>query len=346
MPAIRYWADTVDGVTDLAAVPSLALALRRHQYCGVILFGKNIVDAEQTTRLIADLQANNAQGIEDSSQCVPYFVAADQEGGTVARLNMGTRGTGSMAIAASGEQAESNARATGRLFGEELAALGINVDLGPCVDIISDLTDMGMSTRVFSDDASVVGMLGNAFAEGLSEQGVVACFKHFPGAGDGSDYPTAINISLEELKRKGIRAYASVIDAGAEMIMTAATTFPALDEEHVLADGITTGCYPATMSKRIVTDMLRDELAYDGVVITDALEMEQFFQEPLTGASILPGEKYSVELAVAIACKCLEAGCDILLIPTEHITLYHQDYLLPLYLHMMFLNHLVLYSIH
>ncbi len=318
MPAIRTWDGEDNGVTELSAASGLAEALRQHQYCGVILFGQNVQDTEQTVRLIHDLQANNAQSDDaGSSGLIPYFVAADQEGGSVARLSMGTRGTGSMAIGATKGAAEDNALATGQIFGQELAALGINVNLAPCIDVIHDLADPGMSTRVFSDDSMTAGRLGLAFARGVGESGVVTCFKHFPGAGDGSDWPTAIHLTREELDDQGLVSFSAAIDSGAEMVMIAATTFPDLDDEQVLADGKTKGFYPATMSQKIVGEMLRGELGFEGVVITDALEMDQFYEEPDTGDKIMPGEKYSVEAAVNIAQKCIEAGCDILLIPSD-----------------------------
>lgn len=332
MPALRTWEGEDKGVTDLSAASKLADALRRHQYGGVILFGANIEDTEQTVRLTHDLQKNNALS-DDARESgpIPYFIAADQEGGSVARLSMGTRGTGSMAIGATGDAAEDNARATGRMFGQELSALGINVNLGPCVDVITNLADQGMSTRVFSDDPLEVAKLAKAFAEGVGESGVITCYKHFPGAGDGSDYPTAINLTLEELKAQGLIPYEAVIGDGADMVMTSATTFPAIDDEVVLADGETKGFYPATMSPKIVSDMLRRDLSFDGVVITDALEMDQFFEEPVTGDQILNGAKDSVEWAVAVAEKCLEAGCDILLIPTdlnkESIVSWYDEYI-------------------
>ena len=116
MPAIRTWDE--EDVTDLSAVPALAEALRRHQYGGIILFGANVKNSDQTVRLISDLQSNNAKS-EDAAAAgiIPYLVAADQEGGSVARLTMGTRGTGSMAIGATAEKAEENAKASGRIFG-------------------------------------------------------------------------------------------------------------------------------------------------------------------------------------------------------------------------------------
>ncbi|MBR4211407.1 MAG: hypothetical protein IKR84_03350, partial [Oscillibacter sp.] len=106
MPAIRTWGSGRQDVTSLSRFPDLAGVLRRHQYGGVILFSSNIVDTEQTVRLIHDLQANNAQSPDaGTAGVIPYMIAADQEGGSVARLSMGIRGTGSMAIGATGDEA-------------------------------------------------------------------------------------------------------------------------------------------------------------------------------------------------------------------------------------------------
>ena len=318
MPSIRTWGRNRRNVTDLSAFPALAEALRRHQYGGIILFSSNIADTEQTVRLIQDLQANNAQSADaGTAGVIPYLVAADQEGGSVARLSMGTRGTGSMAIGATGAEAGQSALDTGRAFGEELAALGINVNLGPCVDVITDLTDSGMSTRVFSDNSKVVSELGLAFMRGVERSGVITTFKHFPGAGDGSDYPTSVRLTREELETGGLSAFRAAVEGGAEMIMTAATTFPLIDDEVLMADGVTKGYYPATLSPKIVTGMLREELGFDGVVITDALEMEQFVIEPDNGALLFSGRAGTVKYDLQTAEKAINAGCDLLLIPAD-----------------------------
>ena len=332
MPSMRVWGEERRNVQVLSEAPALAEALRRHQYGGVILFGANISDTEQTVRLISDLQTNNAQSADaKTAGVIPYLVSADQEGGSVARLSMGTRGTGSMAIGATGEEAERNALSTGRIFGEELAALGINVNLGPCVDVIPDLTDLGMSTRVFSDDSQVAAKLGLAFMNGVSESGVITTFKHFPGAGDGSDYPTSIRLSRKELDAGGLLAFGEAIRNGAEMLMTSATTFPLIDEQVLMADGVTKGYYPATVSRKIVTEMLRKELGFDGVVITDALEMEQFITEPDNGKPLFSGENYSVAHDIRVAREAINVGCDILLLPTDltsdKAAQYYDDYI-------------------
>ena len=330
MPAIRAWEG--EGVTELSGLPALAEALRRHQYGGLTLFGSNIEDTEQTVRLINDLQANNALSIDaQDTEIIPYLIAADVEGGSVNRLIMGTRGTGSMAIGASWEKAEENARATGQVLGEEMAALGINVNLGPCIDVITDPADQGMSTRVFSDDPETASKLGQAFGEGVGESNVITCYKHFPGAGDGSDYPTSIWLSPEDLESGGLLAYRRVIDNGAEMLMTSAATFPLIDEEMLMGDGKTKGFYPATLSPLFVTRMLREELGFDGVVITDALEMDQFISEPDNGTDLFSGEAWTVEHDLQVAEKAINAGCDILLISTDlndnEAAEYYEEYI-------------------
>ena len=326
MPALRTWDS--EKVTELSGDSALAEALRGHQYGGVILFGQNIASTEQTLRLIDDLQRNNALG---APEAIPYLVSADQEGGSVARLTMGTRGTGSMAIGATGEAAERNAQAIGQVFGEELEALGINVNLGPCIDVISDLTDLGMSTRVFSDDPEVAARLGLTFAEGVGQSNVITCFKHFPGAGDGSDYPTSIRLTPEQLEENGLSAYRAAIEGGAEMVMISATTFPLIDDEMLMADSITKGYWPATLSPKIVNGMLREMLGFDGVVMTDALEMQQFVIEPDSGAALFTGEFASVEHDVQVAEKAIKSGCDILLLPADlngaDAAQYYDDYI-------------------
>ncbi len=318
MPSLRSLEGVTDAVTDLAQVTALAEGLRRHQYGGVALFGANIQSAEQTTRLLHDLQENNAQGAaEKSGPSIPYLVSADQEGGSVARINMGTRGTGSLALGATGDAGEEYAYGTGEMFGKELSVLGINLNLGPCADVIVNLADEGMSVRVFSDDPETAGRMALAFKSGVDQSNVITCFKHFPGANAGDDDPTAVNITLEELHEQGLHAFKHVVDEGAEVIMSVATTFPDFDDKHTLADGTTTDCYPAAMSPKIVDELLRKELGYEGVVITDALAMDQFFSAPITGAQLVPGERDSFESAVFIAQKCIEAGCDILLMPRD-----------------------------
>ena len=313
IPAIRTW-DEQD-VTDLDQVPALAEALRRHQYGGIILFSGNITGNGQTAKLIADLQANNAQ-IEGVSTRIPYFMPVDEEGGIVARLGTGTRMTGNMAIGATGDRAKDNALAAGTVLGEEMAALGFNVDYAPDIDVNNNPANPVIGTRSFSDDPQLVAELGEAFARGLAQNHIIATYKHFPGHGDTSVDShigtPSVDKTYEELRETELVPFESAIKNGADMIMTAHITYPAIDEEQTFGDGVTKGFYPATMSQKMITEILRGDMGYDGVVVTDAMEMGA-----IDAAGLVPGEQGSLEYHVNVAEKVINAGVDILLIPMD-----------------------------
>ncbi|MDO5702253.1 MAG: glycoside hydrolase family 3 N-terminal domain-containing protein, partial [Lachnospiraceae bacterium] len=275
IPAIRTWDE--ENMTDLSAAPELAKALRKHQYGGIILFSSNVTDPGQVTALVQDLQLNNLEN-EEAQVHIPYFMAADEEGGMVVRLTGGTRMTGSMAVGATGEHALSNAEKTGQVLGEEMAAAGFNVDFAPDIDVNNNAANPVIGTRSFSDDPETVADLGVAWASGLNESGVIATYKHFPGHGDTSVDShigtPSVEKTYDEIKEVELVPFAAAIENDADLIMTAHITFPLIDDEVILGDGETKGTYPATMSKKIITDILRGDMGYDGVVVTDALEMD------------------------------------------------------------------------
>jgi len=299
------------GATNLDDHPELAEALRRHQFGGVILFGSNIEGTEQTLRLTDALQDNNLNA--EASTHIPYLVCADGEGGVVLRLDMGTRMTGAMAVGATGASAQENARETGAILGRELSVLGINVDFAPVADVNSNPANPVIGVRSFGDDPAMVAELASAMAKGVSSSGAVPCFKHFPGHGDtGTDShlgTATVEKSLEELRACELVPFAAAVKAGADLIMTAHITCPEIDEEVALPDG-STGCYPATMSHTIITKILREELGYDGAVITDALNMDA-----IASANLVEGSPDTAQHAANIAEKVLNAGVDILLQP-------------------------------
>lgn len=311
IPAMRTWNGT--NVTDLNAVPELAEALRRHQYGGILLFGANIVDEAQTARLVSDLQKNNAQ--ISATTKVPYLMPLDMEGGIVNRLSMGTRMTGNMAIGATGDQAVENAVTTGRILGEEMAVLGFNADFAPSIDVNNNPANPVIGTRSFSDDPEAVAALGIAFHEGLAENQVIGTYKHFPGHGDtGEDSHIAtptVEKTLDELEAMEFVPFRKAIEQGADMIMTAHITYPLIDDIQIFDDG-SKGYYPATMSHKMMTEILRESMGFDGVIVTDALEMDG-----ISKGSIVPGTPYSDTYAANIAEKVINAGVDILLIPTD-----------------------------
>lgn len=310
--AARTWNGT--NFTDLSAASGLAEVLRKHQYGGVILYASNVKTASQTAQLIADLQNNN-MAIDGVSKHIPYFMSVDEEGGVVLRLGMGTRMTGSMAIGATGQNAASNATKTGQILGEESAAVGFNVDFAPSIDVNSNPVNPIIGTRSFSDDPQTVGTLGSAFADGLAANNVIATFKHFPGHGDtntDTHIGTAtVNKTYDQLNACELIPFKEVVANGADLIMTAHVTLPLYDDEVTFADG-SKGFYPSTMSQKVIDGLLRNELGFDGVIITDALEMGA-----VAGGKLVPGEANSVEYCANVAEKVINAGCDILLLPFD-----------------------------
>ena len=327
IPAIRTW-DEKD-VTKLADVPELAEALRRHQYGGIILYGSNVKNTVQTTNLIMDLQKNNLQ-IESASTHVHYFMPVDEEGGVVTRLASGTRMTGSMAIGATGEYAEEYALETGKIIGEELYVQGFNIDFAPVIDVNNNAANPVIGTRAFSDDPEIVTKLGILFAKGLASIDVIPTYKHFPGHGDtGTDShigTPSVEKTYDEIKAMELIPFQEAVKEGAELIMTAHITYPLIDDEVTFGDGVTKGYYPATMSPKIIHEILRKDMGFDGLVVTDALEMDA-----IDKSGLVPGEVGSVEYAVNIAEKCILADCDVILLPKDmknaEVVTFYDEYI-------------------
>ncbi len=337
IPAIRTW--NKSNVLKLEPNSELANALKAHPYGGIILFGQNVSSVEQTGNLVNALQSNNMSSQHYGERNnIPYLMCVDGEGGLVVRFTMGTRMTGSMAVGATGANAETNAATTGKVLGEEIAALGFKADLAPTIDVNSNPSNPVIGTRSFGDDPNAVGALGVEFSNGLAKSNVVATYKHFPGHGDtntDSHIGTpSVNKTEEELEACELIPFRKAISKGADMIMTAHITLPKYDDEVTFADG-ESGYFPATMSSKAIGTLLRVKLGYDGVVITDALEMDALYQNQLVDAGTQPSEEEQKatgdkkkELRQArlkadpvycanLAEKCILAGVDFLLLPTD-----------------------------
>ncbi len=272
-----------------------------HRFGGVILFTANLEDAQQSQELISQIQEiNRANG------GLPMIFTLDQEGGSVARLSYGTTGVGNMALAATGDP--ENARTMAEIYGEEISALGFNADYAPVVDVNSNPSNPIIGIRSFGDTPEVVSRFAIPFMEGLHSKQILSCAKHFPGHGDTStDSHTGlpcITKTLEELRQCELKPFKEIIDAGVDMIITAHIQFPNIETTTVTS--LSTGeqiHLPATMSRVIITDILREELGYEGVVVSDALEM---------GAI---SDNYSVD---DMLFYCINAGVDMLLYTGEY----------------------------
>ncbi len=272
--------------------------IRVHHYGGTLLFSENCRTAEQTLKLVADIQKTNQEG-----GGYPMIVAADQEGGNISRLDFGTYGVGNMLLAATGDP--ENAREMASIYGKELGLLGINTDFAPVMDVNNNPNNPVIGNRSFSDSPELVAEYGTAYLSGLHETGTIATLKHFPGHGNtDTDSHTGfpcINRSLDELKAFELVPFQKAIDSGADMVMTAHIQYPQIETETYTS--ISTGekiYIPATMSHTILTDVLRNDMGFRGVVVTDALDM----------AAI--SENFSDDDVVTMT---INAGADMLILP-------------------------------
>jgi beta-N-acetylhexosaminidase len=275
----------VGGFSGPALTPTFHAALAAGERGGAILFRRNLsgslAEARALTRSIA----------EAAPRELPPLVGVDQEGGRVTRLGAPLLRLPTMRALGRTLDASLVARAAEAL-GAELSALGFTMDFAPVLDVDTCETNPIIGDRSFSRDAAVVARLGAAFASGLQKGGVLACGKHFPGHGDTTtdshlelprvEQPRARLLDVECVPFRGLRA------ATCAALMTAHVVYPALDPDE-----------PATLSRVIAHDLLRTELGYDGLLVSDDLEMKAV-------ADRLPIEESAV--------RAVRAGCDLLLV--------------------------------
>jgi len=273
------------GVTIPAELRSLA---REFSLGGVILFPRNIESPEQVAELSHDIQSLAAG--------TPLWLSVDQEGGRVARLRAPFTEWPPMAVLGRSGDAALASRFAAALAAE-LRAVGITLDYAPVLDIHTNPKNPVIGDRALAEDAAMVGKLGAAIVRGLQDNGVAACGKHFPGHGDTSvDSHLALPLvehPPDRIRRVECVPFREAIAAGVAFIMTAHVLVPSIDEEK-----------PATLSRRIVYDLLRDELGFEGVILSDDLEMKAV------------AATYAVPDA---AVQAIAAGCDALLICAGHI---------------------------
>lgn len=247
--------------------------LSKYDFGGLILFTGNMVDPAQTVTLIRDSQ----EAAMKSPKAIPMFICVDQEGGMVNRVSFGTTGSGNMALAAAGDT--SLTEETAKMMGDEIKALGFNMDFAPDCDVNSNPANPIIGVRSFSDDPNLVAEHVRAFIKGMDAAKISTALKHFPGHGNvGEDSHTHLpcaDFSLEELKACDLIPFQAGIDEGTDMIMTAHIQFPQIEKGTYvsIADGEEINL-PATLSRTIVTGLLREQMGYNGIVITDAMVMD------------------------------------------------------------------------
>ena len=271
---------SLPGTTIPGELRSLA---REFPLGGVTLFARNIEAPEQVAELSDDVQSL-ASG-------VPLWVGIDQEGGRVARLRAPFTEWPPMAVLGRCGDAVLASRFAAALAAE-LTAVGISLDYAPVLDIHTNPHNPVIGDRALASDAAMVGALGSGIVRGLQEHGVAACGKHFPGHGDTSvdshDALPVVEHAPDRIRRVECVPFRDAIDGGVAFMMTAHVLVPALDEDS-----------PATLSRRIVHGLLREELGFDGVILSDDLEMEALA---------------STHTAPEAAVRAIAAGCDGVLV--------------------------------
>lgn len=248
-----------DGKTVSADAADL---IQTHYLGNVILFNRNVESISQLQTLTRDLQGR----ARDSGQAWPLTISADQENGIVRRMPEEVPVLpGNMALGAT--QNVAFARSAGELTARMLLSLGINFNLAPVLDVNNNPDNPVIGVRSFSDQAQTVASFGTAMIEGLQSHGVIACGKHFPGHGDTNvdshrDLPTIVH-GMERLHSIELQPFRAAIDANIDVLMTAHVVFLAVEPDKI----------PATLSRRVLTELLREELGFKGVITTDCLEM-------------------------------------------------------------------------
>lgn len=263
-----------------AAGETTRLALETYPVGGLIYSVDNLVTQEQTREMITNTQSYSK---------LPLFISADEEGGNVGRLmyKLGTTWVNSMYSYK--DEGADTAYSNAKTIGTDMVSCLFNTDFAPVADVWTNPDNTVIGDRAYSDDFEQAAELVASAVRGFTDAGVVCCLKHFPGHGDTStdthEGAAVVSKSLDELRAGEFLPFVSGIEAGADMVMIGHITVTLVDPE------------PATISKAIITDVLRGELGWDGVVISDSLDMGAL-------AGYDNGE---------VCVKFLEAGGDILL---------------------------------
>lgn len=272
-----------------AADDNLISTLKTVKPGGFILFSENFESYSSTKKMIEDIEVTSD---------IPMFISIDQEGGRVQRLKQLSDSNVTI-IPSMSEVGKTNdenlAYEVGKVVGEELRVFNINMDFAPVLDIYSNSENTVIGNRAFGTDSTTVTKMGLSFAKGLKSTGVIPVYKHFPGHGDtkeDSHYTLpVITKTKEELMQEELIPFINAIEEGAEVIMIG----------HLAVPNITGDNTPASLSKEVITDLLKEELGFKGLVVTDALNM---------GA--LTNNYSKKEIYV----NAINAGVDILLMPS------------------------------
>lgn len=298
--------DSLDFNAETKMTDQMKENIEKYQPGGVIFFSFNLTtkhnvnnNRKKLKRFIRKMQKYSE---------VPMFISVDEEGGTVARIAnsdaMGTTKFPAMSeIGATGDSRQ--AYNVGATIGREIAELGFNLDFAPVADISTNADNTEIGSRSFGGDADLVSDMVSQEVRGLQDNGVSATLKHFPGQGDSGDDThkgfVNLNVTIDRLRDVEFGPFKAGIAAGTDMVMMS----------HVAVRNITQNEVPASLSSLMVTDILREELQFDNVIITDAMNMK------------IITKFYDAGEAAVMA---IEAGNDMILMPDDFVSAYEAVY--------------------
>lgn len=272
MLAFEGFSVPADVRTELAAHPVAGFSLFRTL---------NVVDPGQLAELTAELERANQSGL-------PLLIAADQETGQLQGVG-GTAFPGNMAVGATGDP--DLARRVGHAIGTELRAMGVTVDYAPVCDVVTVADNPSLGIRSFGGDPTAVATLAAATVQGIAGAGVIPVLKHFPGKGEARVDPhhglPVLDLDLDRLRSVEFPPFVAGIGAGAPMIMVGHYGLPAITGRADL---------PSSLSEVVVDGLIRDRLGFDGVIITDALDMGALAQDDRQGHQVVAALGAGIDL--------------------------------------------------
>lgn len=288
--------DSLDFNAETKLTDKAVENLEKYQPGGVVFFSFNLKDKKQITDFISGMQSHSS---------IPMFIAVDEEGGNVSRVantdGMNTTRFPTMAEIGRTKDPE-EAGKVGETIGSDISALGFNLDFAPVADITTNESNTEIGDRSFGSDPELVADMVSEVVKGLQEQGVSATLKHFPGQGDSGEdtHRGYVNLdtSIDRLRDVEFVPFEAGIKAGADVVMVS----------HVAVSNITQNEVPASLSSLMVTDILRGELQFENVVVTDAMNMKVITKFYDSGQAAL---------------MAVQAGNDMVLMPDDFAQAYN-----------------------
>lgn len=281
-----YSLDSSGSKSQTKVTTAMKKTMKKYPVGGILLFSKNVESEKQLKKLTQDLQ---------NASHVPLFIAADEEGGTVSRIasKLPDSVTQFPQAREIGETyTDQQIAKMGKEQSKQLKDLGINMNLAPVADVLSNEDNTEIGNRSFGSDAKEVASIVKTLVKSMQKQQISATLKHFPGSGDalGDTHRGAVETkqTIQELRKKEFLPFESGMDADSDAVMVS----------HLILTNVTDEKEPCSLSERVISDILRDEMEYDGLILTDAMNMNSITDNYSSGEAAVKAVKAGVNIVV------------------------------------------------